>query len=206
MPDVDGGPTIFDVTSDIELFKAGTANRGWVVRPSTSGTGDGWTMKSSEYTTDPTLRPALEMVYSLPLTPYAAWALAKSLTAANNSPTADAEHDGANNLAEFAYNLNPLLADAVPITPAGTNGLPAAHYLPNVADSVLEVEFPRRKGVNAVGLTYAVQFSGDLATWSAGLAPTVTSLNADWDRVCVRDAATGANAHRFARVLVTLQP
>ena len=35
------------------------------------------------------------------------------------------------------------------ITPASTNGLP-------------EVEFPRRKGTTAAGLSYAVQFSSDL--------------------------------------------
>ena len=35
VPDVDGGPAIIDVTSDVVLFKAGAAtNRGWVVRPS----------------------------------------------------------------------------------------------------------------------------------------------------------------------------
>ncbi len=206
VPDVDGGPTIFDVTSDIGLFKAGTANRGWVIRPSSGGTGDGWTFKSSEYAANAALRPALEIVYSVPLSPYAAWALARGLTAANNSPGADPDNDRANNLAEFAYNLNPLLADAAPILPSGTNGLPAARYLPDVSSGVLEVEFPRRKGTSAVGLTYAVQFSGDLTTWSAGLASTVTSLNSDWDRVRVRDSAMGPNASRFARVVLTFQP
>src|SRR6266540_222571 len=206
VPDVDGGPTIFDVTSDIGLFKAGTANRGWVIRPSTGGTGDGWTFKSSEFAANPALRPTLEIVYFVPLSPYAAWALARGLTGANNSPAADPDNDRANNLTEFAYNLNPLLADAAPIAPNGTNGLPAARYLSNVSGGVLEVEFPRRKGTNAAGLTYTVEFSGDLTTWSAGLAPTVTSLNPDWDRVRVRDSAMGPNSSRFARVSLTFQP
>jgi hypothetical protein len=206
VPDVDGGPAIFDVTADIELFKAGTPNRGWVVRPSTSGTGDGWTIKSSEYATDPTLRPALEIVYSVPSTPYTTWAAARGLTAVNNSPNANPDLDRADNLAEFAYNLNPLVADAQPIALGGTNGLPAARYLPNVSGGVLEVDFPRRKGATAVGLTYTIQFSSNLTAWSAGLAPTVTSLNADWDRVTVRDPVSGPNANRFARVVVALQP
>jgi|GEM_PF-756728 hypothetical protein len=206
VPDVDGGPTIFDVTSDIELFKAGTNNRGWVIRPSSAGTGDGWTFKSSEFAADSTLRPTLEIVYSTPLTPYAAWALARGLTGANNAPAADPDSDRADNLAEFAYNLHPLLADAVPISLLGTNGMPAARYLPNVSGGVLEVEFPRRKGPNAAGLTYTVQFSGDLTAWSAGIPSSVTSLNADWDRVRVRDGVSGPNSSRFARVVLTLQP
>ncbi len=66
VPTVDGAPTIIDVSSDVDLFKAGTPNRGWVIRPASNGTGNGWTMKSSEYGTDPTLRPSLEIVYSVP--------------------------------------------------------------------------------------------------------------------------------------------
>jgi hypothetical protein len=206
VPDIDGGPAIFDVTADVELFKAGTPNRGWVIRPSTTGTGDGWTLTSSEYASNPALRPALEIVYSVPLTPYFTWAAARGLTAANNSPNANPELDRADNLAEFAYNLHPLVADAQSIVPAGTNGLPAARFLSNVSSGILEVEFVQRKGPSAAGLTYTVQFSGNLTTWSPGLTPVVTSLNADWDRVTVRDAAPGPSPSRFARVLLTLQP
>ena len=92
------------------------------------------------------------------------------------------------------------------ITPASTNGLPAARYLANVSNGLLEVEFPRRKGTTAAGLSYAVQFSSDLATWSAGQAPVVTSISAGWDRVTVRDAPAGPNSSRFARIVLTLQP
>ena len=69
VPNVDGAPAIIDVTSDVDLFKAGTPNRGWVIRPASSGTGNGWTFKSSEYATDLTLRPSLEIVYSVPTPP-----------------------------------------------------------------------------------------------------------------------------------------
>jgi hypothetical protein len=206
VPDIDGGPAIFDVSGDIELFKAGTANRGWVIRPSSSGGGDGWTLKSSDYAADPALRPTLEIVYSVPATPYMTWAVARGLTGANNSPNSNPDLDGADNLAEFAYNLNPLTADAIPVDVAGTNGLPAARFVAGESGGILEVEFIRRKGPSASGLSYLTHFSGDLTTWSAGLPPVVTSLNADWDRVRVRDAATGPNASRFARVVLTLQP
>jgi hypothetical protein len=206
VPDVDGGPTIFDVTADVELFKSGTVNRGWVVRPSTSGSGDGWTMNSSENTASPALRPTLEIVYSLPGTPYLNWALAKNLTGANSAPDADPDQDGADNLAEFAYNLNPLASDALPLASGHTNGLPVARYLPNLLNGILEVQFVRRKGPTATGLTYAIQFSGDFSLWSSGFAPAITSLGPDWERVTVRDSLPGPNAGRFARLLLTLQP
>jgi acid phosphatase len=207
VPDVDGGPTIFDVTADVELFKSGTPNRGWLVRPSTSGTGDGWTMKSSEYISDLALRPTLEIVYSVPASsgPYAIWAAAHGLAGSNSGLNADPDHDGADNLAEFAYNLEPLVADSAAVTSSGTNGLPAASYLSNSSGGVLEVQFIRRKGPTAVGLSYAIQFSGDLATWAPGLAPVVTDLTPEWERVTVRDSAIGPLQSRFARVILTLQ-
>ncbi len=205
VPDVDGGPTIFDVTSDIELFKAGTTNRGWAVRPSSSGSGDSWTFRSSENTVDTSLRPTLEIVYSLPVVTYASWSLSTGLTGLNNPPDADPDLDGANNLTEFAYNMNPLVADARPITPAGTSGLPSARFLGNASTSILQVQFLRRKAAAAAGLAYAVQFSADLVTWFSGQTPAVTSLNADWERVTVRDTAS-PNPNRFARVVLSLQP
>jgi hypothetical protein len=205
VPEVDGAPGIFDVTSDIELFRAGTANRGWVIRPSTSGTGNGWTMASSEYTSNVAQRPTLEITYSLP-TPYTQWALAKGLNSSNNGPTDDPDHDRAPNLTEFAYNLSPLLGDARPIAPGGTNGLPLARYLSGVSGGILEMEFVRRKGPTATGLTYTAQFSDNvLGSWVNGQAPTVTSINTDWERVVVRDSVPGPNPHRFGKVVVTLQ-
>lgn len=206
VPDVDGGPAIFDVTSDLELFKAGTPNRGWVIRPSSSGSGDGWTLRSSENAADPALRPTLEIVYSLPVTTYATWAATAGLTGLNNDPKADPDVDGADNLEEFAYNLNPLVPDATLLTPTGSSGLPSARFLANVSGGILQVQFPRRKAATVSGLSYAVQFSGDLITWSTNQVVGVTSLNAGWERVSVRDALSGPNPNRFARVIVTLQP
>jgi hypothetical protein len=206
VPDVDGGPTIFDVTSDIELFKAGTANRGWVVRPSSTGTGDGWTFRSSENAIDVALRPTLEIVYSLPVVTYASWSLASGLRGLDADPRADPDHDGADNLAEFAYNLNPLVADARPVTPTGTNGLPSARYLSNVSGGTFLVQFIRRKASTVANLNYTIQFSADLNTWSPGQTPVVTSLGTDWERVTVRDAVSGPNPRRFARVVLALQP
>jgi phosphatidylinositol-3-phosphatase len=152
MPIVDGAPAIFDVTSDIELFRSGTPNRGWVIRPSSTGSGNGWTFKSSEFT-DSTKRPTLEIVYSVPVTPYTTWAASNNLTGANAAASADPDLDGASNLLEFAYNMNPKVADAFTVATNGVSGLPAAHYL-TTSGGILEIEFLRRKGPTAVGLTY----------------------------------------------------
>ncbi|HWB03987.1 MAG TPA: alkaline phosphatase family protein [Verrucomicrobiales bacterium] len=204
VPDIDGGPAIFDVTADIEAFQSGTANHGWVLRPSSTGTGDGWTIKSSEYTGDVTLRPALEITYSPPSgNAYSQWAAAKGLTAANSSAMADPDGDGAVNLLEFAFNLDPLRADAVPAAPAGISGLPDARATPVAGGYVMEITFLRRKAPSGTGLTYTAQFSSKLTAWTTGLTPSVVSVNAEWERVTVRDSVTGGQLERFARVLVS---
>jgi hypothetical protein len=205
VPDVDGGPAIFDVTLDVQQFLAGTAtNRGWFIRPSTAGTGDGWTMKSSETTTNQALRPTLELVYSVPsVNAYDTWATSRALTAANNLPGADPDHDGINNIVEYAFNLNPLTPDALPATPTGTSGLPRVVAVPSGGGQQLEITFLRRKDV-ASGLTYAAEFSGNLTTWQTGGTPIVSSVDATWERVTVRDTAAPTSPRRFAHVLLTL--
>ncbi len=205
VPDVDGGPAIFDVTADIEAFKAGTAqNRGWLLRASSTGTGDGWTMKSSETASDVTLRPTLEIVYSLSATPYQTWAAAKGLTAGNSDGALDPDRDGATNAVEFAFNLNPLVPDARETTAGGTTGLPYGQLVTVSGQPRLELVFLRRKAAAAAGLTYTPQFSGDLDNWTdGGSVTTTTSIDADWERVTIRDTAT-AQRLRFGRVKVTL--
>jgi hypothetical protein len=79
-------------------------------------------------------------------------------------------------------------------------------YLPNVSGEILEIEFLRHKGSTAVGLTYAAQFSSNLLnSWVAGLLPTVTSINAAWERVVVRDSVAGPHAMRFGKGVTILQ-
>ena len=201
VPEVDGAPAIFDVTSDIDLFRTGTANRGWLVRPSSTGSGDGWLFKSSE-ALDQSVRPRLEIIYSTPLSPYMNWANANSLTGSNAVPTSDPDADDASNAMEFAYNLNPGVADRTVLAPNGSAGVPAAYY---VNGGALEVEFLRRR--DSTGLSYAAQFSSGVdGPWTSGQEPLITPIDASWERVRVRDAAPGTGAARFVRVLLTLQP
>jgi phosphatidylinositol-3-phosphatase len=201
VPEVDGAPAIFDVSADIERFVAGTTNVGWFIRPSSTGSGNGWTMRSTE-AIDPTERPALEVVYSAFFTPYVTWTRSLGITGSSAEPMADPDRDGLPNLAEYAYNTNPRVPDARRLTPNGTSGTPAPYYLEE-SGGVLEVDFVRR--TTATDLTYHAQFSSDLLNWSDGLAPVVSPINASFDRVRVRDAAAGGAPRRFVRVVLTLQ-
>ena len=208
-PIVEGTPAIFDVTSDIDLFRTGIPNRGWLIRPSSTGTGDGWTFKSSEASADPTQRPTLEIVYTIPpdtnVFTYAVWAAAHNLTGPNSDPAADPDHDGVPNLTEFAYNMDPNVADPFPLKPGGKAGLPAPYLVPVTGGNALEVEFIRRKAAAAAGLTYTAQFTSDITgAWVNGFAPTVTSIDADWERVRMRDSRVPM-ARRFGKVVLGLQ-
>ena len=204
VPYVDGGPAIFDVTSDIELFRAGTENWGWVVRASSSSTGDGWTMKSSE-TATLALRPTLEVIYSLPSSDaYASWATTAGLTNANNSPTGDPENDGLANMLEFAFNLNPLRSSNDLLPPAGNSGLPSLRMVAVGPQKFMELDYVRRTTLAGTLINYTPQFSEDLTNWSSGGSETTTPAGAGWERVTVRDHVAATPARRFARVAVSL--
>jgi hypothetical protein len=130
------------------------------------------------------------------------WANANSLTGSNAVPTADPDADDASNAMEFAYNLNPGVADRTVLAPNGSAGVPAAYY---VNGGTLEMEFLRRR--DWTGLSHTAQFSSGVdGPWTSGQAPMITPINASWERVRVRDAAPGTGAARFGRVLLTLQP
>ena len=198
MPDVESAPQIFDVTRDIELFCTGTTNVGWMIHA--SSTVNGWTMRSAE-ATDQTQRPTLEVVYTANFTPYQTWIRNAGLSGAQAEPLADFDRDGLLNMAEYAYNGNPRNAsDNHRLPPNGTSGTPAPYYVQE-AGGVLEVEFLRRK--TATDLTYNPQFSGDLVSWSDGLAPVITPIDATWERVRVRDSVSGGS-QRFVKVVLTL--
>lgn len=203
VPEVDGAPAIIDVTSDIELFRTGTTNRGWLIRPSSSGTGNNWTMSSNE-ATNATQRPALEILYTV-VSPFTLWASSYNLSGADAAPEADPDNDSTSNLTEFAYNMNPTIPDANPLPPNGTSGLPVAHYLPE-SGGILEVEFLRRIGPSSTGLNYTFRFSDNVTgPWVIG-SQTVVRVDANWQRVKAREATVGPAARRFARVVLTFQP
>ena len=133
-----------------------------------------------------------------------AWELQSFGTTAYG-PTQDNDNDGANNLAEWAFKLNPAWPDIAALTPGtGTAGLPSIRLTGTGTAQHLTVEFVRRKNA---GLTYTVQFANapnGASFQSAVNVPTVTPIDANWERVIVDDNVTiGNQAGRFGRVRVT---
>ena len=204
-PNVADIPAIFDVSADVEAWRTGTANRGWVLSPDSGGT-DGWVFKSAEITTDTTIRPTLEIAYTLPATHFQIWAAELGLLAGQNGATDDEDHDGSPNALEFAFNMNPARSDPVLVAGTGTAGLPIVRSIGVGAARRLQLEFIRRKAATGSGATYEAQFGSDLAGWVTVTAPdSVTIVDATWERVVISDAIAGV-AQRFGRVRVTLQP
>jgi len=65
----------------------------------------------------------------------------------------------------------------------------------------------RRKLTSSSGLTYFPEFASEAGQWEqATAAPTITSLDANWERVIVQDAAGIGASKRFAHVRVTSEP
>ena len=204
-PNVDSIPAIFDVSADVEAWRTGAANRGWVLNPDSGGT-DGWLFKSAETTSDITIRPTLEIAYTLPTTPFQIWVAENALAGAQGGATADGDFDGSQNSVEFAFNMNPAFSDPPLVAGSGTAGLPIAQSVGVGAAQRLQLEFIRRKTATGSGVTYEAQFGSDLAGWiTAATADSVTSIDATWERVRISDPIAGA-AQRFGRVRVTLQP
>ena len=108
------------------------------------------------------------------------------------------------NLLEFAFNLNPVKADVAGAN--ATSGLPVAQLVSVPGGKVLEVNFLRRIATVGPGLDYAAAFSSGLSGWEPGMTPTVTPVNADWERVTVRDSAPAGSERRFVKVVITVNP
>ena len=124
---------------------------------------------------------------------------------ADRSPAADANSNGIENLLEFAFNLSPTAPGGPKtLTPGtGTSGMPAVSVV-TPETPMLQIEYLRRK---TSGLTYTVKFSDDLVTWDDAVAtPTVTAIDADWDRCVMPDTAGADRPKRFAKVVVFAAP
>ncbi len=94
-----------------------------------------------------------------PLT-YQDWAAGHGLSGPSTDIYADPDHDGVCNLLEFAFNLSPEVPDA--------SALPRFHLQSQVLNgqpgTYLTVQFLHQLG--ATNLTYLLQGSSDLITWS----------------------------------------
>jgi hypothetical protein len=91
----------------------------------------------------------------------------------------DYDGDGVVNLHEFAFGTNPSLPSAGFVQWSGNTAITAGSPIPYVFQSgtgtfSYRAAFSRRKDYAAMGISYAVEFSGDLITWRASTStPTV---------------------------------
>jgi hypothetical protein len=91
----------------------------------------------------------------------------------------DYDGDGVVNLHEFAFGTNPSLPSAGFVQWSGNAAITAGSPIPYVFQSgtgtfSYRAAFSRRKDYAAMGISYAVEFSGDLITWRASTStPTV---------------------------------
>ncbi|MDW8350144.1 MAG: fibronectin type III domain-containing protein [Verrucomicrobiae bacterium] len=136
------------------------------------------------------------------------WRLQNYGTTSPNGPSASlaTAPDGVPNLLRFAFNLN-LTDPAVPITPStGTKGLP--HVYIDTTTQKLTLEFIRRRATSTPGITYQVEFTNDLQTYTpGGSALLIIPINTQWERVLWQDSQTiTQNPRRFARVRITENP
>ncbi len=139
----------------------------------------------------------------VPQIPFAAWATAAELTGNDALPLAAPRGDRVPNLLKHAFNLNPAAADwRILIPDTGTAGLPAVSLGGTPSAGLLRVEFLRRKGN---GLTYTPRKTTSITSgpWQTLTdTSTVTSIDANWERVVYEEPVTGPRW--FARVDVAL--
>ncbi len=121
--------------------------------------------------------------------------------------------DGVANLLKYAFNMlgsstGQAVTLATPnasvLTSGGTAGLPYVSIGTGGDAGKLQITFIRRKTSATPGITYAVEFTDDLASWAVNPSATesATSLDATFERVTVTDSSASP-ARRFARVKVT---
>ena len=142
------------------------------------------------------------------LTPFEEWMAAKGISGANSGDDEDFDGDGVPNLLEWAFGTHPKLsspgslsfnegaiARGGPVTLSVSDGLGGATQL---------AAFARRKDYAAEGLTYTVEFSGDLVTWtSAADNPAVIAGDDEIEIVTVPyPALTDGQTAAFFRVKV----
>jgi hypothetical protein len=119
--------------------------------------------------------------------PYDAWAIAigldNSTVAKDATLNADPDRDGVSNLMEYATKMNGGISDTIPVALAKNSG---------------GLDFTYRKNKAATDVTFTIEWSDDLVTWSTvGVgAPIILSDNGVTQQIKVT-VPVGANGRRF---------
>ncbi len=150
-----------------------------------------------------------------PTSAFAAFRTAYGLPSDGAQDTATPAGDGVPNLLKYAFNLlgsgtgqaNTLATpNASVLSPSGSAGLPFASVGTGGDAGKLQLTFIRRKASGSPGISYVVEFSDALASWSTNPSATesVTSIDATFERVTVTDSVA-SQPKRFARVKVAAE-
>lgn len=137
-----------------------------------------------------------------------AWEIARGLdpnsATGNDGTTGDGDHDGLNNFGEFVFGLNVNASDAAAASSTATAINPADGKL------YLTLTYRRRLDAASNGLTYAVQTSTDLITWTTNgpdIEPISTTPTGDSTTelvtVRIKPPLDGSSAKKFVQVRVT---
>ncbi len=126
-----------------------------------------------------------------------------------SSDESDSDMDGIELLLEYAFNLNPISADFTILDAGnGTYGLPVINLISSGVESVLQIEYIRRKASTNPQISYFPEFSSNLVggEWEVQTDQTVSSIDANWERVVVTDSTNSSiENQRFGRVRVKVQ-
>ena len=142
------------------------------------------------------------------------------LWAAANGVANDPNANGANgqkNVVNFAFGIHPVTGTSAALKYTGTlagggtitaPGMPVPRLEPTVNTVDFRALYVRRKDYATAGLTYVVEFSAALSTWSASaVTPTVLADDGTNQIVSVPfPAFPGGMTQGFFRVNVTLAP
>jgi hypothetical protein len=93
---------------------------------------------------------------------------------ATAGPEADADADGLSNFSEYAFGMNPSQGFSGMLRWSGADllerGVPTPFASGTAGSFTFRAVFARRKDFAAAGLSYTVEFSGDLSSWKASNA------------------------------------
>lgn len=108
----------------------------------------------------------------------------------NGGPSSNPDSDGLNNLQEYAFGMNPVQSYGGALLWSGADllgrGVPMPYASGRAGGFSFRAVYARRKDYIAAGLSYTVEFSGDLSTWRASTStPSVLADDGEIQAVSV---------------------